>query len=319
MIITAALSATQRDAVRELLATVSQHDGVSALDEAALLALDGDSAQHLMLEGSAEDGTAEGGTAEQGNAEDGTAGHGARTALFAYASVLADGTVQGMVHPAHRRRGHGAAVLREALDLHADAGVWAHGALEGSLAFLSAAGLQETRRLLTLHRSLEATQPLPAIPASALEGLRLASFEADRDAERWVTVNSRAFAGHPEQGALTRADLDQRLAQPWFDAEDMLVALRDDELVGFVWVKREHPGDRTQDAEIYVVATDPSVQGHGVAGLLMATSLARLQEDGVPGVELYVEADNTPALRLYENWGFTVSGRDVQMRPAEKA
>lgn len=302
MIITAAVSATQRDAVRDLLETATQHDGVAALDEAALLALDGGEAQHLLLEGPAE-GMPEGA---------------ARAALLAYASVLADGTVQGMVHPAHRRRGHGTTVLREALGLRADAGVWAHGALEGSLAFLAGAGLQESRRLLTLHRSLEATQPLPAIPASTLGGLRLASFEAGRDAERWVAVNARAFADHPEQGALTRADLDQRLAQPWFDAEDMLVALRDDELVGFVWVKREHPGDRAQDAEIYVVATDPSVQGHGVAGLLMATTLARLQQGGVPGVELYVEADNAPALRLYENWGFTVSGRDVQMRAAEK-
>ncbi|MGP9744398.1 mycothiol synthase [Brachybacterium sp. AOP29-B2-41] len=298
MIITAAVSATQRDAVRDLLETATRHDGVAALDEAALLALDGGSAQHLLLEG--------------------TGGGEADAALLAYASVLADGTVQGMVHPAHRRRGHGSTVLREALDLHPDAGVWAHGALEGSLAFLAAAGLQETRRLLTLHRDLAATHPLPAIPASSLEGLRLASFEAGRDAERWVTVNARAFADHPEQGALTRADLDQRLTQPWFDAEDMLVALRDDELVGFVWIKREHPGDRTKDAEIYVVATDPSVQGHGVAGLLMATALARLQQGGVPGVELYVEADNTPALRLYENWGFTVSGRDVQMRAAER-
>src|SRR5690606_19802593 len=80
------------------------------------------------------------------------------------------------------------------------------------------------------------------------------------------------------------------------------------------WVKREHPGATASDAEIYVVATDPSVQGHGVAGHLLAASLRRLQEAGVPGVELYVEADNAPALRLYENWGFAVSGRDVQMR-----
>jgi mycothiol synthase len=56
------------------------------------------------------------------------------------------------------------------------------------------------------------------------------------------------------------------------------------------------------------------VQGHRIAGALLATALNRLLEDGVPGVELYVEADNAPALRLYEAWGFAVSGRDVQMR-----
>ena len=288
MITTAALPPTRQATVRELLATVTEHDGISPLDEAALLALDGESAQHLLVE-------------EAG-------------ALRGYASVLADGTVQGMVDPSHRRRGHGTALLQEALALRPEAGVWAHGALEGSLAFLAAAGLAESRYLLTLHRDLDPARPLPTVPTSTLEGLRLSTFEAERDAERWVSVNARAFADHPEQGAMTLADLEQRIAQPWFDAEDMLVALRDEELVGFVWIKRERPGATDQDAEIYVVATDPSVQGHRVAGLLMATSLDRLRADGVPGVELYVEADNAPALRLYETWGFAVSGRDVQMR-----
>lgn len=293
MITTAALSPTRRAALEELLAAVVAHDGVSPLDEAALLALAGEDALHLVDEVPGEDGS-----------------------LVGYASVLADGTVQGMVHPAHRRRGHGTAILREVLAQRPDVGIWAHGALEGSLAFLTAAGLEEARRLLTLRRDLDRAHPLPPIPRSTLEGLRLGTFDARLDAERWVAVNAHAFADHPEQGALTRADLDQRLAQPWFDAEDMLVARRDGELVGFVWVKREHPGATDRDAEIYVVATDPSVQGHGVAGLLMATALSRLQADGVPGVELYVEADNAPALRLYETWGFTVAGRDVQMRPS---
>lgn len=290
MFTTAALPTPRRATVRDLLAEVAEHDGVSPLDEAALLALDGQDAQHLLVQDAAS-GTLQG-----------------------YASVLADGTVQGMVHPDHRRRGHGTALLREALALRPDAGIWAHGALEGSLAFLTAAGLAESRYLLTLHRDLAPTSPLPPVPESTLAGLRLDTFVAERDAARWVEVNARAFADHPEQGALGREDLELRLAQPWFDAEDMLVALQHEELVGFVWVKRTRPGDTDEDAEIYVVASDPSVQGHGVAGLLMATTLTRLRDAGVPGVELYVEADNAAALRLYENWGFTVAGRDVQMR-----
>lgn len=309
MITTAALSQTHRDAARDLLDAVTAHDGVAPLDEAARLAVAGGDAQHLLLE-----------REPTGEADD--------DRLLGYASVLADGTVQGMVHPAHRRRGHGTALLQAALGLHDQPGVWAHGALEGSLAFLSAAGLQEARRLLTLHRRLDADHPAAAVPAPRLEGLRLDSFDVDRDADRWVQVNALAFADHPEQGALTRTDLDQRMAEPWFDAEDMVVARRQGELVGFVWIKHEAPEQGADsavdsaaapaDAEIYVVATDPSVQGHGVAGFLLAAALDRLQATGAPGVELYVEADNTPALRLYETWGFTVSGRDVQMRPAGK-
>ena len=170
MITTAALPTARRATVRDLLDAVTAHDGVSPLDEAAVLALDADDARHLLVE-------------EEGE-------------LRGYASVLPDGTVQGMVHPAHRRRGHGTALLREALEQRPDGGVWAHGALEGSLAFLTGAGLVESRYLLTLHRALDPAQALPAAPVATLEGLRLGTFEAERDAERWVEVNARAFASH---------------------------------------------------------------------------------------------------------------------------
>lgn len=318
MITTAALSPSHRDAVRDLLETVTSHDGIAPLDEAARLALTRDSAHHLLLplESSAPEGRADHSDVPEG----GAAGS---AVLAGYASVLSDGTVQGMVHPRHRRRGHGSALLRAVLELRPDAGIWAHGALEGSLAFLAAAGLHETRRLLTLHRPLDADHPVPAVPVPTLDGLRLDTFEAERDADRWVEVNAQAFADHPEQGSLAREDFDQRRAEPWFDPEDLLVALLDEELVGFVWIKREAPeagaaAEEEPDAEIYVVATSPAVQGRGVAGYLLAGALDRLHAAGVPGVELYVEADNDPALRLYENWGFTVSGRDVQLRAAGK-
>ena len=94
MTTTAALSPTLRADVRELLATTTAHDGVSPLDEAAILALEGERAHHILREQDAADGTAR--------------------LLVGYTNVLADGTVQGMVHPSHRRRGHGTELLREA-------------------------------------------------------------------------------------------------------------------------------------------------------------------------------------------------------------
>ncbi|MDN5601707.1 MAG: mycothiol synthase, partial [Brachybacterium sp.] len=50
MITTAALPPTRQETVRELLATVTEHDGISPQDEAAVLALDGESAQHPLVE-----------------------------------------------------------------------------------------------------------------------------------------------------------------------------------------------------------------------------------------------------------------------------
>lgn len=298
------LTAPQRAAVLALLERATRHDGVSPLDEAGRFALHRADAHHLLILGEDEEGDADG------------------PAAIGYAGILADGTIQGMVDPAHRRRGHGTALLEAALAARPDGGVWSHGALESALGFLTGRGLHETRRLLTLHRELGGDRPLAAVPPFRGEGISLVTFEAERDAEDWVAVNAAAFADHPEQGALRREDLDARIAEPWFSARDLLLARSEEGLLGFVWIKREPAPEGARDGteqerplpEIYAVGTAPSAQGRGIAATLLATALHRLQEDAERGVELYVEAENTAALALYERWGFEVSGQDVQLR-----
>lgn len=306
MITSDALSAAERTRVEALLEECTAHDGVAALDEAARLALTGPGARHLLLPSDDE------------------------TAILGYASLLPDGTVQGMVHPGARRRGLGSHLLQAVLELRPDAGVWAHGALDEALAFLASHGLRVTRRLLTLQRDLGSgsaegqdapSAPLPPVPPARIEGLELDFFDADRDAQAWLELNAQAFADHPEQGSLTRADLERRLRENWFDPEDFLLARRGGDLLGFVWMKREHADGRDDAApavaEIYVVGTAPEAQGRGVAGHLLGTALHRLQDTGADRVELYVEADNTAALELYRRWGFDLAHEDAQLRLPE--
>lgn len=310
MITSDALSFDERHSVEALLEATCRHDGVSALDEAARLALSGSGARHLLIPAGSSDpvGTREG---EE---------HDLAGAAVGYASILPDGTVQGMVHPSLRRQGHGTALLRATLAERPDAGVWAHGALDPSLAFLSARGLQVTRRLLTLHLELTADTSLPPVPAARIDDMELGSFVAERDADAWVRVNAQAFADHPEQGALTREDLDRRTAETWFDPEDLLLARKDEDLLGFVWIKREPVrADEPAVAELYVVGTAPQAQGKGVAGHLIGAALHRLRQTGAERVELYVEADNTAALELYRRWGFELAAEDVQLRLPEAA
>src|SRR5690625_6193042 len=104
MITTDVLSEARRAAVGELLEATTAHDGVAALDEAARLSLDGDSAQHLLI--------------TRTDPSDGE-----RERVIGYTNLLADGAVQGMVDPGHRRHGHGSALLRAVLELRPDAGV----------------------------------------------------------------------------------------------------------------------------------------------------------------------------------------------------
>lgn len=318
MIVTDELRPAQRPAVDLLLERTRAHDGVAALDEAALFALHAERADgtlHVLL---VDPGSAAG--------EESDASH-----ALGYASVLPDGTAQGAVDPDVRRRGLGAQLLDAVLAQRPDAGVWAHGALDASVTFLRARGLEPARELLTMRRELgrgadgEIPVREPRDPAIELD-----AFDPARDADAWVRVNARAFADHPEQGRLTRADLDERMAQPWFRVADLHVARRDGDLLGFVWIKREdpeEPGDAqgsqepvgAVDAEIYVVGTDPDAAGQGVAGALLSRALRDLAADGVGAATLYVEGDNAPALGLYEHLGFVVSGRDLQFRRTGRA
>lgn len=304
MITTDRLTPAAQRGIGRLLDASTQVDGVSPLDEAARLALaaaPADSSvgpRHLLV------------LPEGADAAD-------PDAVLGYASLLADGTVQGMVDPAHRRRGIGRRLLSEVTALRPDAAVWAHGALGGALALLEGAGYTPQRTLLTLGRPL----PGAALPAadSSLQPLEITGFDLDRDGEDWVALNAVAFASHPEQGRMTLADLRERTAQPWFDPEGFFLARHRGELVGFVWTKREGDGEAAEDGEIYVVGTAPAAQGHGVARLLMVRALAHLVRAGCRRAVLYVEGDNAPALSVYRRLGFSTIGRDVQLRRAQEA
>ncbi|HRN29218.1 MAG TPA: GNAT family N-acetyltransferase, partial [Terrimesophilobacter sp.] len=121
---------------------------------------------------------------------------------------------------------------------------------------------------------------------------------------------ARAFVDHPEQGALTQRDLDARKAETWFDPESFLLLYDGDELVGSNWLKID-PTNPTL-GEIYAIAVSPEHQGKGHSRRLMDAGLTRLRERGATTASLYVEADNTPALALYERYGFVRHTIDVQ-------
>jgi mycothiol synthase len=154
-----------------------------------------------------------------------------------------------------------------------------------------------------MRRAADAPLPSVAEPAGiAVRGYR------EADAEGVLAVNAAAFANHPEQGALDRRGLDERMAEDWFDPAGLLVADRDGEVVGFHWTKR-HP-DGT--GEVYVIGVAPSMQGSGLGKALLVAGLRHLADRGSPEVLLYVESDN-PAVRLYESFGFTHEARDTDV------
>ena len=218
------------------------------------------------------------------------------------AAAFADGLapVEVVVDPGHRRRGHGTSLVTRLL-ASGERRFWAHGDLPGARALAATKLLRPVRTLLVLRLQMDARPEGPRVP----EGVTLRTFDPS-DITDIVQVNARAFASHPEQGAMDRADFERRASVDWFDPAGLFVAVRDGHVVGFHWTKVEDGA-----GEVYVVGVDPSEQGSGLGTALTARGLQHLHDVGATTVDLYVEGDNDPALAVYRRLGFTEHAKDV--------
>lgn len=210
------------------------------------------------------------------------------------------------VDPDHRRQGIGTEVVEQLLaEAPGPLVVWAHGNHPGAVALAERFGFRPVRSLLQLRAGV----PAEASPWQR-DDLALSAFRPGIDDEGWVALNSRAFAGHPEQGRLTVDDLRQRLGEPWFDPGDLLIARdRAGRMAGYCWLKVV-----AGLGEVYAIGVDPDHAGRGIGRALLQAGLDRLRARGVRTVLLYVEADNAPALTLYRSMGFADHAVDIRYR-----
>lgn len=169
-----------------------------------------------------------------------------------------------------------------------------------------AGGLTPWRELLQMRCPLPA--PAPAVTTRA--------FTTD-DIDGFLAANNRAFHWHPEQGGMTRADVEARMAEPWFDADGFRILDIDGHVAAFCWTKI-HPADAALGdpplGEIYVIAVDPDHHGKGLGKALTLAGLQWLSDHGMRTGMLYVEHDNDAAVRTYERIGFTVHHVDRAYR-----
>jgi mycothiol synthase len=182
--------------------------------------------------------------------------------------------------------------------------VWSHGRTSRLPPVLERHDFVAVRELHQLRRSLADAVEVPPAP----DGVDIKPFSPGDDEDSWLAVNAAAFANHPEQGRWTREDIEAREREPWFDPSGFLMAWRGDELLGFHWTKI-HPDGA---GEVYVIGVAPQAQGLGLGAILLQRGLAHLRARGCAEVLLYVDGDNTGAMRLYERTGFRRHDLDVQ-------
>ena len=281
-----ALSDADQQRIRDLIAAASAHDGVAPVGDQVLRELPGDRTRHLL----AVDGDDLVGYLNLGPAD-------------AEAPALAE----LVVHPRARRRGIGSAMGRIGLSEGGlGARIWAHGNLEPAREMAAALGLTVARELLQMRRALT---DLP--PVEITDDVRIATYSGPDDDAELLRVNNAAFAWHPEQSGWTAADIAQRRGEPWFDPGGLFMALDEQsgKLLGFHWTKvhAEEPGL----GEVYVVGVDPAAQGRGLGATLTLVGMHHLADRGLQTVMLYVEADNSAAVKTYQRLGFEIFSVDA--------
>lgn len=279
-------SADEQQRIRELIGAATEFDGVAPVGEQVLRELGESRTEHLLAFDGAE--------------------------VAGYLN-LTPGMAELVVHPDARRRGTATALIRAALDRSGGRNqFWAHGTLEPARATAAALGLTAVRELMQMRRSL---RDLP--PAAMSEGVRIRGYAGPADDAELLRVNNAAFSWHPEQGGWSQADIDERRAEAWFDPAGLFLAFDDvsDRLLGFHWTKVHTDEAGHRIGEVYVVGIDPDAQGRGLGRTLTLVGLEyladRLAGAGDPSVLLYVESDNTAALRTYARLGFTVYSVDT--------
>jgi mycothiol synthase len=281
------LAAQWRRKISELISTATKFDGVAPVGEQVLRDLNRQRTQHLT-----------------------STDHAGRLTGFL---DLTSETAELVVHPEHRRRGIGTALIRAALDRSGGHNrFWAHGTLPAARATAAATGLVPVRELLQMRRSLRDVPE--ADPGAAV---RIRTYAGPGDDAELLRVNNAAFAWHPEQGGWTQADLDERRAERWFDPAGLYLAVdrSSDRLLGFHWTK-VHGDPAGGLGEVYVLAVDPAVQARGLGRALTVVGMSGLARkfaslSSAATVMLFVESDNIAAVRTYQRLGFTVHSVDT--------
>jgi len=293
----------------DLLSAAEESDGNPSISEQTLISMRaGDSAEHKLLT-----------LALYAPDEDSDPSSGQDLAGFAAVVEGPDGNgvVEIAVHPSYRNQGVADRLVGALQDRRGLQGLkaWSHGNHEAAADLAARYGYVPVRELWKMRMTTAAADlPDVALP----EGVVIRAFVPGQDEDAWLAANRAAFSHHPEQGSLTRADLDARMAEDWFDPAGFLLAVNGNgRLLGYHWTK-VHPGHGTHPpiGEIYVVGVTPEAQGSGLGKALTVAGIRYLQDLGLHAVMLYVDADNVPAVSLYRRLGFTRWDMDVMYGPA---
>jgi mycothiol synthase len=155
------------------------------------------------------------------------------------------------------------------------------------------------RHILKLSRSLDA--PIAHID----HNYQFITFDPEIHCKAWLDLNNLIFANHPDQGNWVAQDLENRMAEPWFDPRGFFLCVHNGKIAGFCWTKIHNEFvNKEPIGELFVIGVDPSEAGNGVGKAVCTEGLIYLKEKGIKQAILYVDEDNEAGKGLYKSLGF---------------
>jgi mycothiol synthase len=233
--------------------------------------------------------------------------------------LVAGPSVELVVDPDHRSFGIGKQLLSKAVEICGqNLRLWVHGENEAAAALADSFNFEKIRAVLQMQKQLTDIEKLPKMDPKII----IRSFLPGLDSNDWLSLNNKVFKDHPEQSDWQLSDLNHRLGEEWFDEKGFFIASLNNQMIGSTWTKihgaltHDHGGSHDHPAigEIYITAVDPDYSGSGLGRALTITALNYLKYQGLTDAMLYVDFDNTRALKLYNSLGFTESGKDILYR-----
>lgn len=233
------------------------------------------------------------------------------------------------VHPAHRRRGIGTALVdaacRRADALGAAVLTRLAASAADAIAVAERGGMHAVRWWSELARDLA----VPVKPVPPPPGITVVTLGPPYDAARWDEplrlAHNAAFADHWGSAAVgPTAWAHHRTGSRSFRPGSSAAALTAEGSVAGYVMSYQSPVDTARrgvrDLYVGTVGTLPAHRGRGIAGTLLAHVLQGAVDQGYATASLTVDAENPTALGVYVRAGFRLHRREVSyLRPGRSS
>jgi mycothiol synthase len=213
-----------------------------------------------------------------------------------------------MIHPDHRRRGHGRRIVAGWLVRLRAAGtpeLVLHGPdTPAAAGFIAALGFVRRSSLYHFELARDIAVPGPAFPAD----VTIRTYR-DEDLPAYLALARSSFADHPTPLSFTEAIVARAHSLPDFDPTGILLVFPVGQpATPIAWAKAGHEvSDETGERRGFVsfIGVLPAWRGRGLGRELLRWAIAHGRAAGAGTIDLNVEAANERALALYRTTGFT--------------